>query len=236
MSSSRLTNWQRVWERRGLDDAAVPSLETVMKIDGFEATDAEAWINGIAQTRARLGIEAGESIFEVGCGAGAFLYPLVHQFHHRVGGIDYSSSLVDVARRAMPGMPFEVQEAGFLDVEEQYDFVVAHSTFQYFPALEYAENVLERMIAKSRKGVAVLDVSDAARQSELESLRRELAGERDYEKRYRGLDHLYYDRSWFLEFARVAGVRAEVFEQDIPTYGTAGLRFNVMISRTDLSR
>jgi hypothetical protein len=86
------------------------------------------------------------------------------------------------------------------------------------------------MMNKSRKAVAVLDVSDAARRDDLESLRRGSLPDGEYEQRYRGLDHLYYDRVWFEESARATGARAEVFEQDIPTYETRGLRFNVLLS------
>ena len=229
--SDRLGNWRRVWRGRPLDDeSATPSLETIMEIDGFGATDPAAWSAGIGQTRTRLGVQPGDTIFDVGCGAGAFLYPLVHQFRHRVGGIDYSEGLVETARRAMPGMQFSVAEASLLDEDERYDFVVAHSTFQYFPTLDYAGTVLRRMMNKARKAVAVLDVSDAARRDDLESLRRGSLPDGEYEQRYSGLDHLYYDRSWFEEFARAAGARVEVFEQAIPTYETRGLRFNVLLS------
>lgn len=203
-----------------------------MEIDGFGATDPGAWSAGIEQTRARLGVQPGNTIFDVGCGAGAFLYPFVHQFQHRVGGIDYSEALVDTARRAMPGMQFSVAEARLLDEDERYDFVVAHSTFQYFPDLDYAATVLRRMMNKSRKAVAALDVSDAARREDMEALRRGSLPNGEYEERYRGLDHLYYDRGWFEELAHAEGLRAEVFEQDIPTYGTRGLRFNVLLSAT----
>lgn len=228
--SDRLGNWRRVWRGRPLDDEnATPLLEMIMEIDGFGATDPAAWVTGIGQTRARLGVQTDDTIFDVGCGAGAFLYPLVHQFQHRVGGIDYSEGLVETARRAMPGMQFGVAEASLLDEDDRYDFVVAHSTFQYFPTLDYAEAVLRRMMKKARKAVAVLDVSDAARRDDLESLRRGALPDGEYEQRYRGLEHLYYDRAWFEMFAGAAGAHVEVFEQDIPTYETRGLRFNVLL-------
>ena len=222
--TDRLANWRRIWQNRGRDDERTPSLETVMEIDGFGATDAAAWVAGVERIRERLGAQTDDTIFDVGCGAGAFLYPLVHRFGHRVGGIDYSESLIEIARRAMPGMPFRIEEASALDVEERYDIVVAHSTFQYFPSFDYAQTVLRRMLAKSRKVVAVLDVNDAERQVEMESIRRGLLPEGEYERRYRGLDHLYFRRDWFEQFARV-----EIFEQDIPTYDSKGLRFNVML-------
>ena len=224
-----MNNWRRIWEGRGLDSDSAVSLETVMELDGFSATDPGDWVAGIERIRARMGAQASDSIFDVGCGAGAFLYPLRHQFHHVVGGIDYSEALVAVAQRAMPGMPFAVEEARRLDVDERYDFVVAHSTFQYFPSVAYAEDVLRRMIAKSRKAVAVLDVNDATREEDYLAVRRGSLPEGEYEQRYRGLDHLFYTRAWFDDFARGAGMVAEVFEQDIPTYVTPGLRFNAIL-------
>jgi hypothetical protein len=48
----------------------------------------------------RLGIRSGDTVYELGCGAGAFLYPL-WQRGVKVGGLDYSSSLLDAARRGV---------------------------------------------------------------------------------------------------------------------------------------
>jgi hypothetical protein len=73
------------------------------------------------------------------------------------------------------------------------------------------------MVSKARHVVAVLGVPDAAKEPEALARRRELAGGKDaYAARYRGLDHLYYDRDWFVMTLKNHGlVDVHVEDQEI---------------------
>ena len=55
------------------------SLDNLIRIDGFDnkygEVDIESWKEIIDFCSKKLNIIPGESIFEIGCGAGAFLYP-----------------------------------------------------------------------------------------------------------------------------------------------------------------
>jgi hypothetical protein len=52
-----------------------------------------------------------------------------------------------------------------------YDFVISNGVFHYFPDLDYAGQVLGRMIAKARRTVAIIKVSDLSRRDEAERVR-----------------------------------------------------------------
>lgn len=225
-----MSRWPEIWGGRAATAEAV-SLADLIRLDGFDLgagkVDEQAWYGYVAELARRLGMVAGDSVYEVGCGGGALLFVL-HQAGHPVGGIDYSPSLIEHAQRAMPGMQFAVAEANALAGEAR-DFVVANSVFSYFPDQDYAQEVFARMLAMARKGVAILDVPDLERREAAEAARRAALPPGEYEARYRGLEHRYYSREWFSTLAARHGWQIDVTEQWLAGYGNAPHRFNVML-------
>ena len=146
-----------------------------------------------------------------------------------VAGSDYSSTLVVAASKALADGEFECCEASKVPAFPQYDFVVASGVFIYFPDLEYAGTVIRAMVAKARRGIAILDNPDLARKEETLALRYQVAGSKEeYEKRYQGLDHLYFDRNWFARQLESAGATSVLIrDQEIQDHGNAAGRFNV---------
>jgi hypothetical protein len=227
--------WAEIWDRRSVDRAVAEregELAALMAADGldtgFGSVTPEAW-RAFAQGFARvpLGLEAGDRLFEVGCGAGAFLLPL-HEIGLRVGGIDRSAALIEAARRALPEGDFAVGDAESLAPEPAADAVVSCGVFLYFPGLDYADRVVRAMAAKARRAVAVLDVPDLARRDAALAERvAALGGEEAYRRRYEGLDHLYYDRGWLADRLRAAGLTGvETADQAIEGYANGAYRFN----------
>jgi SAM-dependent methyltransferase len=224
--------WREIWDRRQLDPSLASPLAQLMAADGmntgFCGVTEDAWRGFVRQIAAELEIGPGTSIFEVGCGAGAFLYGL-YENGCSVAGIDLSDALVSFATRAMPRGRFAVGEATSVDPADPYDIVVSCGVFLYFPSLEYARTVITRMAAKARRAVAILDVPDLARREQALVFRRGTLGEAEYQEKYRGLDHLYYDRNWVEELLRGCGVlRTRIEDQAIPGYGGGAYRFNVV--------
>jgi SAM-dependent methyltransferase len=228
------SRWHEVWSRHGVerDVEAGSLLAGMLAADGFDtgfgSITEDAWIDFVSRTCDRLELRPGDSLFEVGCGSGAFLYP-ASVAGIDVGGIDYSERLVEDARRAMPDGHFAVAEAAALDTQPAVDAVVACSVFFYFPSHEYAEIVIRRMARKAIRAVAVLDVPDLATAAEALAGRQErLGGAAAYAERYGGLDHLSFDREWMAEAMRDAGLTDIVIEdQQIADYANAKYRFNV---------
>jgi trans-aconitate methyltransferase len=222
-------SWQQVWAARQLDESIPSTLGRLLAADGHDTgfgdlTDA-SWRSHVHDVARRLGLEPGASVFDVGCGAGAFLFPL-WEAGHVVGGLDASAALVDLASTALPDGRFLVADAADLDLDAPYDAVVSSGVFLYFPDLDYAARVLVRMAESARRGIAVLDVPDLAQRDEALRMRRGFMSEAEYEERYRGLDHLYFPREWFAE---TLGRDADVWDQDIEGYANAAHRFNVTV-------
>lgn len=231
-----MTKWKEIWNRRGTShiDFNTIQLQDLIHADGFDSgagkIDVESWKYYISFIEQKINVEENDSIFEVGCGSGAFLY-LWYCQGHVVGGIDYSKSLISLAQNVLKGHDFSLCEADQIDVGSQYDIVVANSVFHYFQNYQYAQEVLERMVQKARKTIAILEIPDRARQQESERARMEALSPAEYESKYEGLPHHYYDREWFFTFAEKHQLAIDIFDQNIQNYGNNIFRFNVVLTK-----
>jgi SAM-dependent methyltransferase len=234
--------WKQVWERRSVDTTSGFGLTPLLAADGYDssfgAMDETAWVAFVHRIANRLGIAAGMSVFEVGCGAGAFLYEL-SRMGCMVSGVDQSAALVHIAQQAMPEGDFAVADAAQVDTRQPVDVVVSCSVFLYFASYGYARAVIRGMAVKACRAVAVLDVPDLATMEASRRFRAESTGDpAAYAARYQGLDHLYYDRTWFHEeLLGVGFTDVQVTDQDLVGYGNAPFRFNALaFKRTPLQR
>ena len=99
----------------------------------------------------------GGSVFEVGCGCGANLY-LFSEDGIKVGGLDYSETLVRIMKKVFAGKPpleCICNSADKLTTNIKYDAVFSNSVFSYFPDYSYAGNVLERMLVKANSCIGI---------------------------------------------------------------------------------
>jgi trans-aconitate methyltransferase len=225
------TTWKEVWEGRRLDPAHGSPLARLMAADGldtgFGSVEEQAWRQFVHRTAATIGITAGSTVYDVGCGAGAYLYELYQQ-GCEVAGLDASSALICYAQEIMPNGRWEIADAAELNESERYDFVVACGVFLYFPSLEYAKDVLRLMVLKARRGVMVLDVPDLSKQEQALRFRRQVTGEEAYAKKYANLTHLYYDKAWFEKTLVALGVnRMRIEDQQVEGYANSAFRYNI---------
>ena len=163
-------------------------------------------------------------------GSGAFLYPL-YLSSIKVGGIDYSSPLIDLANRVMINCDFQQTEASKIDFKIKYDFVISHSVFHYFTDLEYAEDVIKKMLLKSTKSIGIFDLNNKSKKSEYHQIRKGKMDKHEYSKKYEGLDHLFYEKKWFEEIAEKNAVKIKIFDQNFKDYSNSKLRFNVIMTK-----
>ncbi len=219
--------WQEVWKRRSWNQSAAPRLQDLIQLDGYDSgagvIPVGDWRDYTASIGKKLKLEDGMSIFEVGCGSGALLYSLSKQFDIQAGGVDYAKGLIEAARIALPTGNFEVREACDLDVEPQYDLVIANSVFHYF-SLNYAKQVIDLMLAKARSKVVILEIPDIDYREQLELLRRDALGVEEYEEKYAGLPHTYYPREWFLNQLARDGCGDQIVNGFIPNYALCGMK------------
>ena len=236
-------NWKKIWASRK-PASGKPLLQSLIELDGFDSDtnriDVSSWQCYVDSIVADLEIGAEDSVYEVGCGSGAFLYALQNSGRlpggpRVIAGLDYSPALIDVARTALPSGHFECMEAAQVNVSASFDFVIANSVFHYFP-LEYAKRVLESMCQKAGRAVALLELPDALRREESEAFRRGTLSQGEYERKYSGLSHTYYDRAWVQTIAVQAGLECRVFEQSITDYPQNKFRFNAILKKAGLPR
>jgi trans-aconitate methyltransferase len=150
-----------------------------------------------------------------------------------VGGLDQSASLIGFASEAMPDGHWSTGDAASIDVADRWDVVLACGVFMYFADHHYASRVIAAMMRKATRAVAILDVPDLATRDEAIAFRRGSLGEAEYEAKYRGLDHLFYDRSWMRDQLIANGAADVVIEdQQVAGYQNARFRFNARAVRS----
>ncbi len=227
--------WQEIWSRKQVLPDCAATLAQLIAIDGFNSpfgglNETAHWLQYLDSLRCKLPILAGDSIFEVGCGAGAFLYPF-YQAGQRVAGIDYAPNLIKLAAAVMPKAEIRCGDATQLPLRQRYDVVVSNGVFLYFADYEYAACVLRRMVQTASKSVGIFDVPDLAKQEAALAHRIATIGAAEYAENYRGLDHLYYDRDWFVQTLAGENIAITIEDQCIESYGNSPYRFNVFIQR-----
>lgn len=224
--------WQQIWEKRTLQPQHAITLDTLIALDGFDSGAGKInladWQEYTRRISDKLGLKSGDSVFEVGCGAGAFLYALRQQHSLTVGGLDYAAGLIEAAQQAMPDGDFQAQSAQNMATEPQYDFVIANSVFHYFDEAMAAQ-VFQAMWQKARVGVAILDIPHAATRDACEHARRDALSIAEYEEKYRGLHHTYYTPEWFSQ--QLPTKPQQVFESCVPNYAQSQYRFSVIFTK-----
>tara|TARA_Y100000741_G_scaffold358480_1_gene337700 strand:- start:1253 stop:1963 length:711 start_codon:yes stop_codon:yes gene_type:complete len=232
-----MSNWKFIWNNRIINDYDNKNsiLGHLIEADGFDSPTGKInesdWINYLEYLKKYIKINNEISLFEIGMGAGAFLYPF-YLGKNKVGGIDFSEKLVSVANRFMPEGDFCVGDALDVNIKNKYDIVLSNSVFFYFKNLNYAEKVLELMYSKSNKKIAILDVNEKKFEDVAELKRRGLLTKEEYEIKYKKNQHLYYKKSFFIDFAKKVNSEIIIFDQKINNYSASEYRFNVIIDKS----
>lgn len=237
-----MNSWSKVWNKKERVHDAV--LAALIKADGFDTVGGDFsvhdWKEYTLFLASKLDIGINDTLYEVGCGSGAFIYPLFVA-GHKVGGCDYSQPLIELAQTIIANnkfvnnqvfsTEFACTDALFLDTKEKYNIVFSHSVFQYFSSLEYAASVLDVMNSKSKSKIAIFDVNDKTKESIYHEIRAEGLTPEEYQEKYNGLEHLFYEKDWFEIFAENNNFDIEIFDQGFEKYSNSKLRFNVIMTR-----
>ncbi|SEF18908.1 class I SAM-dependent methyltransferase [Jiangella alba] len=227
--------WYDVWQRKGerfvASGRVVPGRVELAALSGYDSRTSALDLGEFDRQRdhivTSLRIGATDTVYEVGCGAGALLHALEPRCAG-VGGSDYAPALVDVARRVLDSGDVEVLEASDVNPRPRYDVVVSNGVFLYFPDAEYARDVVALMAAKARRAVGVFDVNDLARREEHQRARRAAYG---VQEAVGGLRQLYLDRAFFTALAADLGLRCVIRDSVMTGSVNGRYRYNVVMSR-----
>lgn len=234
---SRLSNWKSVWERKGNESRGV-SLIDLITADGFDGgsgkMDEKTWLARAENIKSCLRLHHADSLLEVGCGAGAMLLALNGK-NIRLAGIDYSASLVALAKQAVPNADIRVSEAASIPYPDgSFSRLLSHGVFHYFPDEEYSKAAMREMLRVLKKGGGLLisDIPDLEKRDESEMQRRSMAGKEgsNYLTGSQGdYSHLYYGKGFFINFFKSCGLNASILEWAEEGYGNAKFRFHVSV-------
>lgn len=226
--------WKDFWQSR--ESVKGEGLYTLLNYDGgynspFTGIDESVWSDYVDRISGRLGIKDGDSIFDVCCGTGALIYPF-YQKGHRVGGIDFSNAMLEVAGKHMPQGGFHFDEASQMDAVP-YDHVVSIASFIYFPDLAYTAEVVRRMVQKATRKVYIADLNNL---QHIDRYRQKIQknrstwhvnGEADMNL-YAHLQRLFFNPDWFLDLADKLNVNMEIVPQLLP-HNLSPYRFSILI-------
>lgn len=239
------SKWHEVWEKRVENEDILQNgnqkeiLLELKRVAGWDSTGSmleyDQFYDQYVQTRNELefdprsGSKVISGVFEVGCGCGANLY-LFQNDGYQVGGMDYSAQLIAIAGRVLKN-PVELvcEEAVNLSWDVKYDAVLANSVFSYFDSYEYAQKVLEAMYHKANQSIGIIDIHDAEKKQEFVRFRKGIY--QDYEERYDGLQKLFYDKSFFLDFAQKHNMSIKFTRPDMKEYWNNEFVFNCFLRK-----
>lgn len=230
------SKWEQIWNQRKEyreDLEALSRQEMVLylkELDGFDSVKEkagltyEAIVKQYEKTKFCLAPRNEmSSLYEVGCGCGANLYLFEHD-GIQTGGIDFSKSLIQVAKKVLASGDLLCEEAIHLPTDAVYDCVLSNSVFSYFPDLDYAEAVLEKMLEKCRYSMGILDIHDVDKKEAFLSCRRSLI--ENYDEKYEGLHKLFYPKSFFIKFAEKHMLDVRIGFSDLDGYWNNDFIFN----------
>lgn len=228
-------NWKDIWDSRvnKVNKSGLSDLDYLLTLDGSRngkttQIELEVWTNYVKDIVDNLRIRSGQSVYEVGVGAGAFLFTMNKLVKNlRLGGLDYSPNLIEIVKSYIKGY-FGVYEAKDIDKHliVNVDHMTSRGVFFYFPDESYAIDVVKKMIQKANKTVSILGVNDLEFKSESLDSRNKLYGN-GYKDTYEGLNHLYLSKMTFIKIAEQFNLKIEITE--VPEYiSKSTKRFNVV--------
>jgi len=148
--------WKEIWDQKGTSES-----NDLLYLCGWEHLDmqisSEIVADGIKNI---MGIEEGDSVLEIACGAG-FLSREFQEFSFK--GVDYSKPLVYKHKILFPKHDVQVCESNSLPFEDDsYDKVFANGLFQYLPNLDYALETISEVCRVAKDSILLSDLKESA--------------------------------------------------------------------------
>lgn len=110
-----MKSWKSIWNAKSLQSKEKISISDLIKLDGFDtgfgSYDEVSWVEMVRDFVNIVNLQPNSNVYEIGCGAGCFLYTITQIIEINCFGIDYSKNLIDIAKRVIPKGKFLVDEA-----------------------------------------------------------------------------------------------------------------------------
>lgn len=223
-----MQEWKKIWDNREIQSISDNPKEILMamkKAAGFDLIEEGLNYNSFFEQWKRIDKNVSfsyddrkiQSVYEVGCGAGAnlFFYQLMYK-DYRLGGIDYSEKMLNSAKKYIKSDDLTCGDAINIDINNQYDIVISNGVFPYFENYDYATKVLEKMYSKSKYSIALLDIFDIKLKDKFIDYRKSII--KDYDEKYKNLNKLFFGKDFFIDFAEKHNMDIKFGKPDIKNY------------------
>ncbi len=234
-------SWRSIWRSKSVSLDGDDILDALIKADGFDTGfgdyDTSGWRAMVKDAFERVSVTGPGSVLEIGCGSGAFLHEISSLSDCSIYGLDYSESLVSNAQKYLPSGIFKVSEAINIPFEDSsFDAIFSHAVFYYFPNYEYAVEVISKSFQKLKSGgfLCLLDLNDSSFQVDYHDFRRgQLSNPSDYDARYAGLDHLFFDKDLLVnDLLSIGFTNINFFDHKVKSYLNSRFRFNIVMQKS----
>lgn len=133
--------------------AAREDLVALKDFSNWRYFSDDDWAELCRRTAQFVGVKDGDSLFEAGCGAGAFLAQLASHYRVSLAGVDFAENLVAMARQKLVG---DFQVADITDMPSiasgRYDVVLSHGVFLYLESTEAARRAALELVRVAKPG------------------------------------------------------------------------------------
>ena len=235
---SRQERWHDIWLRKGMQRTSSP----LHHVNGFLQLSETQYAGMVSTLADPIGIKSGSSVLDCGCGAGAFLAEIQKQYKcKRLAGVDYSQSLINVAKLSIESTDLHVSTICDLSrwQDETFDVVLSFSVYFYLSSVEDVKQALGEAIRVCKKGGSIFvgDVSDLAKK-ELALRLRGKTHKTQEKLSSDSPDHLYLPQELFRQIAAEKGMtNVRIVPHDetplLGYYDTAPYRFSVYMDKPE---
>ena len=173
-----------------------------------------------------------DNVLEIGCGAGAFLFPL-YKKKINCFGADFSRELIRHCKKFLVSKNFYVRDAINLTVfkKRKYSFIFANSLFQYFPTQFYAKKVLDQIfnLTDEKTKIFLLDIPDKKKYNNWKLSVIKKIGQKDFSIKYKNTKHRFYDKNFFFDYCNKNKYKIKISKQNLIKKENSKFRFNVLM-------
>ena len=245
--------WLEIWLRKGNSTEALTT-EPLHHVTGFTEIDTDQYrtvVHTILTANPNIGINKfkdGSSIMEFGCGSGAFvntLSELAPSKDFQINGIDYSKSLIDVAKQRVPQGNFWTQDArniqSIFQQNELFDVTLSFSVFQYFDSYDDIYKILSEMVRVTKVGgnIIICDVPNLDKkdvETKIKSTSQHYTSSK-YNVAKRTPPHLFIPKSFFYSTETKLGIKIDAIldesdmKPDISFYSASQWRYTIYATK-----
>jgi ubiquinone/menaquinone biosynthesis C-methylase UbiE len=190
---THIKSWKDIFENF-IDDKQIQdySYKNLLKAAGHYNSKSggyrvNEWIKECRLIENKISLKKKDKLLEIGSGSGALLKFFSKK--NKIYGVDYSVSLLSLAKKALPSGKFILCEANKINFNKSFfHAVVMQSCIQYFPNEKYFLNVIKKVSETLKKNgkLFIGEIVDEDNLINFVKYRKKKIGYRSYNLMYSG--------------------------------------------------